>query len=112
MLVAFQMGGAIYTHSMVEEDNSKNTPCWVFLAVSTLIQAGTPQPRPSRPLLRTQAARPPAQVLHGAMGVVAAIGSSALLMLLGFYSGYAISALGDRRRVPQLPPSPMKKWMK
>ena len=55
---------------------------------------------------------PAAQALSGAMGVATAIASSAWLTAMGFFSGYVISALGDRKRLPQLPNSPMKKWMK
>ena len=89
-LFAFQLGGASFTHAVVEKPNkglSALAPCAVFGAIGVAISS-----------------------LDGRLGGVATVVAlHGALAIAGWYSGYAILALGNG--APSGPASPVK-WGK
>ena len=84
--MAFQLGGATYTHVVVEGKPQEAAGCVVFSAVTL-----------------------GAQVAHGRLGLGSALALHAVLGAIGYAAGYVISWLGQLDQGDEPPPeSPVK----
>ena len=83
LLFALQMGGALYTHTVVEEKPilQGSVPCLAFAGVGVAIQ-----------------------LLNGRVGFELTLIAHTALLAVGFGLGYAVSSLGRAKR----PASPVK----